>query len=224
VDRRDDSVVICGEFQGAVDFGGGPLIGTGGYDMFVAKYSSGGAHQWSKSFGGVSDDLVSAVSVDNGGNVALVGNFIGSVNFGTGTLTYHGVTDMFIARYNSAGACQWSTNFGSYLGGDGLFGVASDNSGNVIVSGIITGLYSIGGDYLWPQGGQDILLAKFSPTGAHVWSHRYGGNGYDYGYGVATDSSGNVFGTGYFVHSVDFGGGAMNTAGWNNGALVKLTP
>ena len=224
VDRRDDSVLITGQFQAVSDFGGGLLSSAGANDIFLCKYSSSGTHVWSKKFGDTSSDQAGAVSVDSSGNVAVVGNFMGTVNFGLGALVFGGSSDMFIANFTPTGVCRWVKNYGTAFGGDALFGVTSDPSGNVVVTGMISGFLDLGGGYLPAQNGQDILVAKFSPNGSHVWSKRFGGYGYDYGYGVASDSAGNVYGTGYFVSSVDFGGGQMTTAGWNNGYVVKLAP
>src|SRR5438105_2138915 len=42
---------VTGNFYGTLDFGGGPLTSAGGYDIFVAKFSSAGSHLWSKRFG-----------------------------------------------------------------------------------------------------------------------------------------------------------------------------
>ena len=224
VDRRDDGIVMAGQFQGAVNFGGATLSSGGGNDIFMLKLSSNGTHAWSKRFGDTGNDQACGVRVDDAGNIAMVGNFMGTVNFGGGAMTFHGQSDMFIARFNETGSCLWSKGFGTAFGGDALFGVTTDASGNVIVTGMLSGFLDLGGGWMPVTGGQDILMAKFSPSGDHVWSRRYGGYGYDYGYGVATDNAGNVFGAGYFVTSVDFGGGQMITGGWNNGYIVKFTP
>ena len=42
-------------------------------------------------------------------------------------------------------------------------------------------------------GGRDAFLVKFDSAGNRLWSTYYGGEGQDYGYGVAVDTSGNVY-------------------------------
>lgn len=61
-----------------------------------------------------------------------------------------------------------------------------------------------------------------SPT--HLWSLRAGSTGSDRGQGVAYDASGNVYVTGFFEGTVNFGGGNLVSAGMMNAFLVKYAP
>ena len=47
----------------------------------------------------------------------------------------------------------------------------------------------------------------------HLWSKGIGGSGNDEAYSVAVDPAGNVVIVGHFSNSVDFGGGALVSAG-----------
>jgi hypothetical protein len=47
--------------------------------------------------------------VDGGGNVVVTGYFQGTVNFGGGSLTSAGGTDIFLFKYSAAGAHVWSS-------------------------------------------------------------------------------------------------------------------
>jgi hypothetical protein len=53
--RRDGSVLRLG------DFGGGALTSTG-MDIFVAKYSSSGAHVWSRKYGAAGNEVGAGVA------------------------------------------------------------------------------------------------------------------------------------------------------------------
>jgi hypothetical protein len=193
-----------------VDFGGGALFSAGGADMFLVKYSSTGAHVWSKRFGGGGTDMGMAVGTDSLGNVYVGGTFEGSVNFGGGTLTSAGARDIFVAKYTSAGQHVWSKRFGGTSGED-VRGVAVDGAGDVLLTGQFLGTINFGGPTLTSAGYEDIFLAKLSGvSGGHVWSKRLGSmSAPDFGYGVAVDGSGNVAITGFFAGSVNFGGGAF---------------
>ena len=59
------NIIVAGSFSGRVSFGGGDVISHGGIDIFIAKYSSTGAHLWSRGFGGSRDDWAKAVAVDS---------------------------------------------------------------------------------------------------------------------------------------------------------------
>jgi len=91
------NVAATGFFQGAVDFGGGPLVSAGSYDIFVAKLAAtDGAPLWSKRFGSASDDIGYAVAMDAAGDVVATGYFQGTVDFGAGPLTSAGAQDAFV--------------------------------------------------------------------------------------------------------------------------------
>jgi hypothetical protein len=58
-----------------------------------------------------------------------------------------------------------------------------------------------------------------------LWAKQFGTSGQQtYGQGVAADSSGNVLVAGYFTGTVDFGGGALPSAGSSDVFVVKLDP
>ena len=94
----------------------------------------------------------------------------------------------------------------------------------VLVAGVFTGTVNLGGSPLVSAGGMDIFVAKYSPSGAHIWSKRFGGTSTDYGYGVAIDGAGNVLSTGYFQNSADFGGGPLTSAGRQDVFVLSLGP
>ena len=223
------NVYLTGSFYYSVNFGGSTLTSQGGRDIFVASFTSDGKHRWSKSFGDKSSDYGYAVATDNGGNVYITGYYYGStsssypgVNFGGGTLKSKGSNDIFLASFTSAGKHRWSKNFG-YTSGDYGYGLATDASGNVYVSGYFYYNVNFGGGTITSKGSGDAFLASFSSTGTHRWSKGFGGTSSDYGYDVATDGSGNVYLTGYFYNSANFGGGTLTSKGSGDVYLASYT-
>ena len=67
------------------------------------------------------------------------------------------------------------------------YGIAVDSFGNVYV----TGRTSSQG-----AGSDDVLIAKYDTSGTLLWQRVLGGANFDSGYGIAVDSSGNVYVTG----------------------------
>ncbi|HEU5154819.1 MAG TPA: PKD domain-containing protein [Gemmatimonadales bacterium] len=219
------NVVVTGYFQNAVNFGGGSLTSAGGTDIFLTKYSASGAHVWSKRFGGASDDRGNGVAVAGTGEVVLTGYFNATADFGGGARVSSGGTDIFLAKYSSTGTYTWSKVFGTSYGyGDLARGVALDTSGNIALTGSILGPVDFGGGPLAETGSYDIFAAKFSASGAHMWSKRFGVLYDDHGDAIAMDAGGNIIAVGDFFQGVDFGGGQLLSPGNIDGFLVKFGP
>lgn len=205
------NVVVTGQFQGTVDFGGGPLVASGSSaDIFVAKYDASGAHVWSKRFGSTQNDEAHGMDVDASGNVVITGSFQLSVDFGGGPLTSPTGLSMFLAKYDANGAHQWSKHFvglGSEIGN----AVAIDAAANIVVTGQYAGNVDFGGGPLNWVAASDCFIAKFDANGVHQWSHGYGGSSSDPAYGVAVDAAGNVAISGYFINTANFGGSDLTS-------------
>ncbi len=161
------NVYTTGFFQGTVDFDPGAGVDEhtafGGFDIFVSKLDSAGDHVWTISIGGPEDDRGAGVDVDAGGDVYLTGYFQSSVDFNPGpnidALTASGVEDVFVARYDSAGALVWIRGLG---GDDDLVGtgVGVDESGTLIsVDNFVADV-----DATDPDGDSSDLVYSFTTT------------------------------------------------------------
>jgi len=221
------NIVITGFFGGTVDFGGGALTGSSA-SGFVAKYSSAGAHLWSRrlSTGSVLDEGT-AVGVDGAGNVIVAGGFYGTVNFGGGSLTSAGSEDIVLLKYNSAGTFLWSRAIGG-ASDELVLGLAVDaTTGEFVASGYFAGAVDFGGGRFTSFGGNDAFVARYNSSGAHVWSKQWGSIYEDKAFAVAVNRFGDAVVTGMFTNNVDFGGGPItNVGGAGSGDifLVKLSP
>lgn len=93
----------------------------------------------------------------------------------------------------------WASYFGGTSDEYG-FSVACDKSGNVYISGNATSSSHIAtsGSYQATYGGVgDAFLAKFNSSGTLQWATYFGGGGIDEANGIACDTAGNVYITGY---------------------------
>jgi hypothetical protein len=125
--------------------------------------------------------------------------------------------------YNAQGTTLWVRQLGG-ASNDLPAGVAVDTANNVVVVGYTQGDIDLGGGMLPRVAGFDGFAAKYSPTGNYVWGKVLGGSNTDWSAGVAADAAGNTVLTGQFAASIDFGGGALFSAGGYDTYLVSLGP
>ncbi len=215
------NVIVAGHFNGTVNFGGDDLVCAGGRDVFVAKFDSSGTHLWSKRFGGGSEETVQGVAVDYAGNVYLAGYTEGSIDFGGGPLTTAGGRDVFLAKLDRNGGYLRAALFGdaSHQQANAL---ALDSNGNPVIVGMFSSSVTFGVDPLTSAGGWDVFVAKFDSDGNHVWSKGFGNGVSQYATAVGIDRSGGVIVAGYFEGSIDFGGGALTSAGGEDIYVAKF--
>ena len=115
-----------------------------------------------------------------------------------------GSWDDFLVKFNTSGSRLW----GTYYGGSNTdlgYGLATDPSGNVCITGITNSTSGIAssGAYQTSFGGgnYDALVAKFNSGGSRLWATYYGGSLEDRGYGAGTDNVGNVYIIGFSASS-----------------------
>jgi Cep192 domain 4/Beta-propeller repeat/HYDIN/CFA65/VesB-like, Ig-like domain len=190
----------------------GPVqaLRAGGSDAFVAKVDFTGASLvYSTYLGGSKADVGQSVKVDSSGD-AFVAGYTFSTDFplqGPVQGANAGTTNAFVTELNPAGS---AFTFSTYYGGssdDRAFGLALDSSGNVYITGSSLSTdfpTSVGVLQGINHGESDVFLTKINPSGQTVaYSTLLGGSGVEQGNGIAVDSSGDAFVTG-FTTSSDF--------------------
>jgi hypothetical protein len=220
VDSTGD-IILTGSFAGTVDFGGMPLTGAGGQDVFLARFNAAGSHLWSMAFGDTADQTGYSAAIDSSGNIFVTGDLRGPTDFGGGSLSWAGGRDIFLARFGATGIHQWSICFGDGSDQSGSQ-VATDGSGNILITGWSEGAVDFGGGPLPNIGGKDMFLAKFDTAGKYLWAQSFGSKFDQVGNAIATDGADNVVVTGFFEGSVDFGGGFQTSAGGRDMFLARF--
>ncbi len=176
---------------------------NGNVDAFLVKFTTNGARIWGTYYGGTLNNYGYFCCTDALGNVYLSGNTSSTSGTDIATVGSHqpahgGSTwDGFLVKFNSAGTRQW----GTYYGGSGNeygYNCATDFLNNVYFVGRTysntgTVIATPGSHQPIHNGSQDAFLVKFNSSGVRQWGTYYGGFGDEYGYGVATDNSGNIF-------------------------------
>lgn len=221
------NVFVTGFVNGSADFGGGTLMSAGGDDIFVVKLDPTGGLLWAKLFGDISNQKGTGIATDASGNVLVTGHVKGSVDFGSGPMASPVADAIFVAKFDPTGAPVWSSLFPDVSGkGNTATGIAADVSGNVLVTGWVSGSVDFGSGPLTSAGGFDVFLAKFDLGGTLLWSHLFGDAASQVGWGVAVDPTANIVVTGYFSGAVDFGTGTgeIVSAGLADIFIAKFKP
>lgn len=178
---------------------------------------------WVSRGGGSTADYGRALAIDNLGNQYVVGHFTGTAYFGGSGLSSAGDTDIFIGKLDPSGMWLWAKRAGGTAGDAGL-GVATDNAGNIYVSGYFQGTATFGTTTLTSFGMLDIFTAKLDGAGNWLWVAQAGGPGDDYGHGIIVDSLGYIHLTGCFTGYASFGGIYPTYSGLTDIFVATLSP
>jgi hypothetical protein len=136
-------------------------FGSGDNDVWLVKFDSGGAFQWSQTYGGTLNDFADAVvqTVDGGFALACT---IYSAGPGNG--------DLWLIKTDGAGNYQWGTVYGG-TGTDTAYDVVQTSDEGYTLAGR-TASFSTGGGY-------DFWLIRMDSAGNFQWYQVYGGAGDD---------------------------------------------
>src|ERR1017187_277119 len=104
---------------------------------------------------------------------------------------------------------EWARSSGGISDDEGM-SIAVDGSGNRYVTGYFhSSTITFGTTTLTNNGTgttEDMFIVKYDPNGNVLWAKSAGGSGFDWGHGIAVDSSGNSYVTGYLGSSpITFG-------------------
>ena len=155
--------------------------------------------QWASRYtsAGSNIDRASDLARDTSGNVVVTGTSWNGANF-----------DIVTVKYDPAGNELWNRSFnGVGAGYDEGRAVFVDQSGNVYVTGVSEGASS----------NYNAITIKYDAGGTQQWATAYNGsgNGYDEGYDIMADNSGNVYicGGGVGANGEDYLTAKYNSAG-----------
>ena len=187
-------------------------------DGFLAKYDSNGLCLWAETLGGENgDDYIYSISINKSGDVFICGNYLSSNMYFNNDvrLQNSGGVDVFFAKYNSNGQCQWAKSINGNKN-ELVYKIALDNSDNIYVCGITNSPETIFGNGMSVTNGGlfDGYIAKYNVDGQLQWVNSIIGEKNDYAQNLAIDHLGNVYLTGFFYSSsIDF----------NNGKTISRT-
>jgi hypothetical protein len=194
-------IFVTGFYIDSISFGGHVLHGSHNGDMFLVKYDSTGNVLWALTTGNTNNySIPIACASDGNGNIFVTGKCFGSYMYvGTDTLIVNG-GNVFLLKYDSLGNFLWAKS----ASGGGAFvpySIATDSTGNVFICGSFMGDSIIFGTTVLINPSPSFkhtYIAGYDSSGNVVWACSPDA-GWDEGVGLATDRSGNIYMTGYFL-------------------------
>ncbi len=119
----------------------------------------------------------------------------------------------------------WAKGIGNIdVAEDEIDGISVDNNGNTVIAGVFRDKIALGNKTYSSVGGDDIFLASYNRNGQLNWSKTMGSAGLDNTFDVTTDASGNVYMSGWFSGTVDFGGDRLKSRGSTDMFIAKYSP
>jgi len=191
-------------------------------DLFILKFDNNGNRLWATYYGGNHTDESYSIACDTKGNIFITGRttsisfpvqnagtyFQGILTGGAGTGSLYLATwDIFIIKFDNNGNRLWATYYGG-VGPDEAYSICTDIYDNVFITGNTLAKFTTNvnnfpllNSSTYFQGTynpyrNDAFILKFDNNGNRLWATYYGGNDWDYGNSLATDSKGNLYITG----------------------------
>ena len=158
---------------------------------------------WAISAGGTQSDSPQLMTTDSQGNQYITGRFNGTTTIGNTSLTSFGDYDIFIAKLDSSGSWLWVRQAGGTQADIGN-GIAVDSAGNVYVTGGFVGTATFGPVTLSHNYIEHLFLSKLDNNGNWLWTVEALGEDNE-AMGIAFDSEDNVYLTGAFRYTANFG-------------------
>jgi gliding motility-associated-like protein len=201
-----------------------------GFSAFGQNYN------WAIRFGNTKSDKATAVKTDAFGNVYVAGYFSNTVTLGTNNIVLNFTAnasskEVFIAKFDSLGACLWAHSAGEGFD-DRVLGMDVDSAGYATITGTFweTGGINFSGNMVSGVGfggGDQGFVVTYDPAGNYVWgAFVCSDGGDDQGLDVAIDKAGNRYVVGFMSGDTLFVNGntvkagnaniPLNIQGWYN--------
>ncbi|MDF1697730.1 MAG: T9SS type A sorting domain-containing protein [Saprospiraceae bacterium] len=186
VDATTDGGVIVVGFSNSQD--GDITDPLGDYDFWVVKVDVNGHMEWQKSLGGMLWDEAQSVKQTMDGGYIVAGN---TLSVDGDVSEAFGEHDYWVVKLSPLGEIEWERSYGGSEE-DMAYGIDQTSDQGYIVAGRA---YSEDGDISNHIGGLDYWVLRLDADGEILWENSYGGNNWDWAYGVdLTQDGGFILG------------------------------
>jgi hypothetical protein len=198
------TIYAAGSITGTTNLGTGTLTSAGSYDAWGARYSSGFAPQMAARFGGTGIEFAFIPAVDASSNLTIAGYFESPTDFGFGTVTPVGMSDVFVIGLATSGSARWAREFGG-TDLDLCEGLAIDGDGDVVAAGTFGGTVDFGEGPVTTTNKQGFVVALAS-DGTTRWVATLPASGVVDAHLVAPLPGSGVAVAGLFTGTMQIGG------------------
>ncbi len=185
-----DSIYVAGYTRGSLD-------GQNHFNkpsIVVRAYTSSGSVKWTQQFGSPRPDYPVAMASGSNGALYLAGYTYGGLN----EEKNRGDADVFVTRLNTTGEHLWTRMLGSDRT-DRPKAMTLGHNGNLFVTGYTYGNLDDGSEH----GRYDAFTAAWSPEGALLDVHQFGGRGFNQANSIAATPGGALFVLGNAASDID---------------------
>lgn len=235
------NVLVSGEFSLTADLDPGAGTHTrtsaGRTDAFVLKLAENGDLLWVNTWGGESGEKTGGVGVDAAGNVYVLSQFEGTIDFDAGPseqlqASTNGYLDVALSRFSPSGTLTRVSVFaGDNMETVGSLAIAPD--GRALVSGLFTSAqmdFDPGPGVVErdAQGQFQSFVVSLDAAGDFEYVYTFANANVGAEAGLAFDQLGNAWVAGSFQGTVDFdagpGSASFTSAGNRDAFVLKLSP
>ena len=163
------------------------------FDYWVLKFDAQDQLQWSRTYGGSSDDRGQDIIQTQDGGYAIIGSSLSN----DGDVSNNaGMEDYWLVKLDASGAVSWQKSFG-FQGNDSGFSVIQTNDQGYLISGILD-VSASGGQGNSSRtsnrhAGGEYWTIRLNASGDMLWSKFFGGSFTDMPEGIVeTDDNGFI--------------------------------
>jgi hypothetical protein len=195
---------------------------------FVVKYDTSGNVKWVQWIDGAGSEQGYGITTNSFGDVYVTGySATTSGGIRIGDISYDKPSIFngpFVIKYNTSGNVKWVEWI---VGAEYGFGITTDSFGDVYVTGFSgtasRGIHINDISYNKPSTGTGAFVVKYDTSGDVQWVQWIDGTGSESGYGITSDSFGNIYVTGQSATAsggIRIGDMSHNKPSASNGAFV----
>jgi hypothetical protein len=221
VDKTNGSIYVAGDFYQNAEFEGNELEAIGSSDVFLARYDEDGNLLWIQSHGGTNVDVATNIDTDLNNYVYVSGYYQLTTEFQDYSVTALGYNDVFLAKFNPEGDCQWLSSAGSNAL-DNCLGMDVAGDGTAYLTGMFEnemfadGLSFEGDDY-------DVFILCYNSDGNVRYGRSAGGSNADFGMAACLGPDQSLYVSGYYFFFGTFDDSTIGIAENGDAFIAKLT-